>query len=105
MQVGVLVPQRAAGLPRVAHVVAVARPTLDKAMAWLQAALVPSLAQVIFLSCLLLAVKFGSLMVSADGDPGRHLTVGEHILATGAIPRQDLFSHTMAGQPLLPYEW
>src|SRR4051794_20211473 len=98
MQAGVLVPHRAVSLPRIT---AVSSHALNKWTAWL----VPSLAQVIFLSCLLLALKFGSMMVSADGDPGRHLAVGQHILASGAIPREDIFSHTMAGEPFVPYEW
>src|SRR5688572_27396197 len=44
-------------------------------------------------------------MISSDGDPGRHLAVGGHILHSGAIPREDLFSHTMAGTAFVPYEW
>ena len=67
--------------------------------------LVPSLAQVIFLGCLGAALRAGGMMVSGDGDPSRHLVVGEYILSTRSIPRQDLFSHTLAGQPFVPYEW
>lgn len=44
-------------------------------------------------------------MLSADGDPGRHLVVGEYILASRSILDQDVFSHTMAGQRFVPYEW
>lgn len=63
------------------------------------------MADLVFLTCFLGAVHSGSLMLSVDGDPGRHLAVGEYILASGGIPRVDLFSHTMAGQPFVPYEW
>src|SRR5439155_25066580 len=67
--------------------------------------LLPSFLDLVFLACLLVALAAGRTMLSADGDPARHLTVGEYILASGSIPRADLFSHTMAGQPFVPYEW
>ncbi|HZT08054.1 MAG TPA: hypothetical protein VFC51_13580 [Chloroflexota bacterium] len=44
-------------------------------------------------------------MLSADGDPARHIAVGDYVLRTMSIPRQDVFSHTMAGQPLVVYQW
>lgn len=65
----------------------------------------PSMADLVFLTGLLGAVLSGSRMLSVDGDPARHLAVGEYILASGGIPRVDVFSHTMAGQPFVPYEW
>ena len=65
----------------------------------------PSFADLVFLGCLLVALAGGARMISADGDPSRHLAVGQLILSTGAIPHQDVFSHTMAGQPFVPYEW
>jgi hypothetical protein len=46
----------------------------------------------------------GSLF-NGDGDVGRHIRVGTEILASRSIPRVDLFSHTMEGQPFIPYEW
>lgn len=47
----------------------------------------------------------GGRLFSLDGDPGRHIRVGTDILASGRIPRVDLYSHTMGGQPFIPYEW
>jgi hypothetical protein len=44
-------------------------------------------------------------MLNVDGDLGRHLTIGNFILANLSIPRSDLFSHTLAGAPLIPHEW
>jgi hypothetical protein len=44
-------------------------------------------------------------MLSTDGDPARQLTKGEYILSTGTFPRVDVYSHTMAGEPLMAYEW
>jgi len=47
----------------------------------------------------------GRRMMNADGDLARHLTLGRYMLDTGKIPLQDLFSHTMTGEPLTPHEW
>jgi hypothetical protein len=66
---------------------------------------IPAVADVVFLICLVGALVTAGRMISADGDPGRHLAVGEHILRSGAIPRRDVFSHTMGGTPFVPYEW
>ncbi len=67
--------------------------------------LLPSFFDLFFLLYLAYAiVRFGSL-ISTDGDPARQLTIGQYILANGAIPRVDLFSHTKAGEPFLAYEW
>ena len=40
-----------------------------------------------------------------DPDTYWHLKVGEWILANGAIPQVDHFSHTMKGAPWHPHEW
>ena len=42
--------------------------------------------------------------MSLDGDPGRHIRVGETILHSGLFYR-DPFSFTKAGAPFVPYEW
>ena len=47
----------------------------------------------------------GPRMLNIDGDLGRHITIGNYILQNLKIPLQDLFSHTMTGQPLIPHEW
>jgi hypothetical protein len=78
--------------------------TRSVGLSWLRH-LIPSVADLVFLGCLLVCVAASTVMLSADGDPSRHLVVGERILATGAIPNRDVFSHTMAGQPFVPYEW
>ncbi|MEE9208140.1 MAG: hypothetical protein V3U67_07190 [Gemmatimonadota bacterium] len=44
-------------------------------------------------------------LFASDGDVGRHIRLGTHILETRSIPRTDLFSHTMAGEAFIPYEW
>lgn len=47
----------------------------------------------------------GGSLYAGDGDVGRHIRVGTDILLTKTIPRTDLYSHTMAGEPFVPYEW
>ena len=48
---------------------------------------------------------FGIRLFQIDGDVGRHIRVGRHILTTGEIPQTDIFSHTMIGEPFVPFEW
>lgn len=48
---------------------------------------------------------FGIRLFRIDGDVGRHIRVGREILRSGEIPRTDLLSHTMFGEPFVPYEW
>jgi len=47
----------------------------------------------------------GPFLFAGDGDPGRHIRLGRYMLEHGAIPHIDLFSHTMQGQPFIPFEW
>lgn len=56
---------------------------------------------ILFFSVLLL----GPRMLNIDGDLGRHITIGSYILQHLKIPMQDLFSHTMTGEPVIPHEW
>ena len=67
--------------------------------------LVPRLEDVLFVAIFLLVVALGPRLLNVDGDLGRHLTIGEHILQTGRIPTTDVFSHTMSGEELTPHEW
>ncbi|MGI5835246.1 MAG: hypothetical protein ACOX87_01985 [Chloroflexota bacterium] len=71
-------------------------------LAWL----LPSISDVLFLALLGFALGARShQLFNTDGDLGRHIAVGRQILADRAIPTIDLFSHTMAGEPFVPYEW
>jgi hypothetical protein len=65
----------------------------------------PSLADLVFIGLLLATAVYGPRMLNTDGDLGRHLTIGRHILATGAVPTRDLWSHTRLGSELVPHEW
>lgn len=66
--------------------------------------LIPTIGQLIFTICLAVVLMVGPKFVSADGDASRHLTVGEYMLSNGIL-RQDVFSHTKAGEEFVPYEW
>jgi hypothetical protein len=52
----------------------------------------------------LLPLGLGHHWLSLDGDPGRHIRVGETILRSGLF-RRDPFSFTKYGAPFVPYEW
>jgi hypothetical protein len=43
--------------------------------------------------------------VLGDGDPWSHVATGEWIIAHGAAPRADPFSHSMSGAPWTAHEW
>lgn len=67
--------------------------------------LFPRLQDILFLSLLAVVVLYGPRMFNQDGDLGRHITIGSYILETRSIPLQDIFSHTLSGEPLVPHEW
>ncbi|UUR07858.1 hypothetical protein [Sphingomonas glaciei] len=45
------------------------------------------------------------LQIYMDGDTGWHLGAGKWILANGAVPTTDPFSHTMPGKAWTAHEW
>jgi hypothetical protein len=53
----------------------------------------------------LFALAAFSPKVLGDGDTWSHLATGEWILAHGAAPRADPFSHSMPGAPWTAHEW
>jgi hypothetical protein len=46
-----------------------------------------------------------SPQVLGDGDTWSHIATGQWILAHGAVPRADPFSHSMPGAPWTAHEW
>jgi hypothetical protein len=46
-----------------------------------------------------------AVQIYMDGDTGWHLGAGKWILANGAVPTADPFSHTMPGKPWTAHEW
>jgi len=67
--------------------------------------LFPKIQDILFISLLIAVLLYGPRTFNLDGDLGRHITIGDHILDSVTIPRFDIFSHTMTGQPLTPHEW
>src|SRR5258708_3362581 len=57
--------------------------------------------EIIFLA-LILAISFHTFVTS---DFWFHLKTGEYIVQNHALPFVDYFSHTVYGQPIIPYEW
>jgi hypothetical protein len=67
--------------------------------------LLPRLDTAIFIILFLGTMMLGPRMLNIDGDLGRHITVGNYIRSNLKIPVRDVFSHTMAGEPVIPHEW
>ncbi len=67
--------------------------------------LLPRLTEMFFVALLFGLMSIAPRLLNQDGDTGRHLAVGRTILAARQIPRADIFSHTLSGQPLSPHEW
>lgn len=67
--------------------------------------LLPTFANLVWMLVFFIVLISGPRLMNADGDLGRHLTIGRYILEHAEIPLRDIFSHTMAGQPVTPHEW
>ena len=66
--------------------------------------LLPRTQDALFICILLVVCVRGSNLFNADGDLGRHITLGQYMLGNG-IPYHDIFSHTMSGQYMVSHEW
>jgi hypothetical protein len=53
----------------------------------------------------LFALAVFAPQVLGDGDTWSHVATGEWIIAHGAVPRADPFSHSMPGAPWTAHEW
>ncbi|HSO12099.1 MAG TPA: hypothetical protein VLT51_06975, partial [Anaerolineales bacterium] len=67
--------------------------------------LFPGLRDAFFIGALLAVSMQGYMLINADGDIGRHITIGNYIAEIWTIPTSDIFSHTMYGERLVPHEW
>ena len=67
--------------------------------------ILPKIGDSVWIGIFLFVSQMGQKMMNADGDLGRHLTIGSFILTSGQVPTSDVFSHTMAGHILTPHEW
>lgn len=68
---------------------------------------VPDFAMLISVVTLVLCLVLldGTRQLFRDSDAGWHIRNGEHILATGSLPRTDSWSLTKSGQPWFAWEW
>ena len=73
----------------------------------LQQFLLPALEDFMFIAIFvwLFFLAYGAPATLADGDAGWHIRTGEHILAGGGFPREDLFSFSMEGRQWFAWEW
>jgi hypothetical protein len=67
--------------------------------------LLPPFRDIVFIALFVIAAWHGPGLFNKDGDLGRHITIGQYILDTRTIPIRDVFSHTRAGERLVPHEW
>ncbi len=70
-----------------------------------KARLLPGFEEILFMAVLAGVMLISPRMLNQDGDTGRHIAIGRFMLSEATIPRLDVFSHTMSGQPLTPHEW
>ena len=77
------------------------RTTVNTILAYL----FPSIQDAFFIAILFAISVQGPMLLNADGDLGRHITIGNYIAKTGKIPTTDIFSHTMYGEKLVSHEW
>lgn len=67
--------------------------------------LLPRIGEIIFIAIFIALIGLGPKLMNVDGDLGRHITLGNHIIISRSIPTRDVFSHTKLGDPLTPHEW
>jgi len=65
----------------------------------------PTVTNILWIGLFFAVLIYGRRMMNVDGDLALHLNLGKYILAAGRIPLQDVFSHTMSGQPVMQHEW
>lgn len=66
--------------------------------------IIPSFQDFVYITIMFLGVFLGPRFLG-DGDPGRHIVIGQLMLAEGYIPKYDVFSHTRNGLVLTTTEW
>lgn len=67
--------------------------------------LFPNIQDTFFITILFAVSLQGPMLLNADGDLGRHITIGNYIAQNWTIPTTDIFSHTMQSEALVPHEW
>jgi hypothetical protein len=67
--------------------------------------LIPSIADIIFISLFLFLSFYAGKRLLNDGDTGYHIRAGEYILNTFSIPKHDIFSFLTPSLPWTAHEW
>lgn len=67
--------------------------------------IIPRMGEIIFIAVFMAIIGLGPRLMNVDGDLGRHLTLGNYIIDSQTIPRNDIFSFSKAGDSLTPHEW
>ncbi len=84
---------------------AASRARADNTATGIRLGVAPTLPELVaILLAVALPIGLGRRWLSLDGDPARHIRVGETILRSGLF-YHDPFSFTKAGAPFVPYEW
>src|SRR5580700_7199393 len=79
-----------------------------RASPWVKRLLSPSLSDLFFLfftAWMFLVSPVGWQRLLLDADTALHLRIGQYILATGSVPRQDLFAFSKPAEAWYAFEW
>ncbi len=78
---------------------------MHKRIPRIAAYLFPTFENMLWISAFFYVLMFGQRLLNADGDLALHLSMGRYILTQRTIPLQDVFSHTLSGQPAAQHKW
>ena len=67
--------------------------------------LLPRVRDILFLIIFAAALAAGWRTLNNDGDLPRHLLMGQVIVETRSIPRQEMFTYVYEGRPYVAHEW
>lgn len=67
--------------------------------------ILPKISNIYWMAAFFGLLIYGRQKMNADGDLALHLSMGRYILENRQIPLQDVFSHTLAGQPAAQHKW
>jgi hypothetical protein len=66
---------------------------------------IPSIADILFISILFYLSFVGTKGLLGDGDTGYHIRAGEFIIDTLSVPKHDMFSFLTPPLPWTAHEW
>ncbi len=67
--------------------------------------LLPRIQDILFIALFFAVLVLGNRMLNLDGDPPRHLLMGQQILLTKSVPTTELFIHPYLGRHYVTHEW